>query len=151
MQDNNFGDIIYRRRKALNMTQEALADKVGVKPTYIGYLERGKRHASSKVAGKLADILGLNRSYLFLASNPVVKDFLNINDEDSSLAELPLPQAIHDLRQDQALRQAHQITDADLETLSKMAFLGEPRDKTDYVFLLELVRRLFSSERARNS
>lgn len=149
MQQNNFGDIIYRRRKALNMTQEALADKVGVKPTYIGYLERGKRHASSKVAGKLAEVLGLNRSYLFLASNPVVKDFLNINEEDSSLAEMPLPQAIHDLRQDTALRQAHSITDADLETLSKMAFLGEPRDKSDYVFLLELIRRLFSSDRAR--
>ena len=48
MQDNNFGDIIYRRRKALNMTQEALADKVGVKPTYIGYLERASAMPARK-------------------------------------------------------------------------------------------------------
>lgn len=141
--NNTFGDIIYRRRKALNMTQEALADKVGVKPTYIGYLERGKRHASPRIAGALADVLGLNRSYLFLASNPVVREFLNINDETYDLAEKPLPQALLDLRADAALRQLHSISDEEVDKLARLAFLGEPRDKFDYVLLLGVLRRIF--------
>ena len=141
--NNTFGDIIYRRRKALNMTQEALAEKVGVKPTYIGYLERGKRHASPRIAGALADVLGLNRSYLFLASNPVVREFLNINDETYDLAEKPLPQALLDLRGDANLRQLHSISDEEIEKLARLAFLGEPRDKFDYVLLLGVLRRIF--------
>lgn len=140
---NNFGDIIYRRRKALNMTQEALADKVGVKSTYIGYLERGKRHASPRIASALADILGLNRSYLFLTSNPQVREFLDINDETFELADRPLPQALIDLRADTHLRDLHGITDADIELLVKLAFLGEPSGKLDYVLLLGIVRRVF--------
>jgi transcriptional regulator with XRE-family HTH domain len=140
---NTFGDIIYRRRKALNMTQEALAEKVGVKPTYIGYLERGKRHASPRIAGALADHLGLNRSYLFLASNPVVREFLQINEETYEVSERPLPQSLIDLREDQALRAMHDITDEEVEKLTRLSFLGEARNKFDYVFLLQLIRRIF--------
>lgn len=140
---NTFGDAVYRRRKALGMTQEALADKVGVKPTYIGYLERGKRHASPKIAGALADVLGLNRSYLFLAANPVVKDFLNVQD-DGDLNEMPRPQALIDLRQDENMRRLHSISDADVALLERMAFLGEPRDKMDYLLLLQVVRKVFA-------
>lgn len=142
---SSFGDIIYRRRKALGMTQEALAEKVGVKPTYIGYLERSKRHASPRVGGLIADVLGLNRSYLFLASNPIVKDFLNINDDDHSVQELPLPQSLVDLQNDAALCAAHGITEDDILTLKRMAFLGEPKDKFDYLLLLQVVRRIFQS------
>lgn len=140
---NSFGDAIYRRRKALGLTQEQLAAKVGIQAVYIGYLERGMRHASPKVTGKLAEALGLNPSYLFLASNPTVKDFLNVQ-EDSYQVDMPLPQALVDLKADKALCELHQITDSELSALERMAFLGEPRDKLDYIFLLELVRRLFA-------
>lgn len=138
-----FGDIIYRRRKALGMTQDALADKVNVKPTYIGYLERGKRHASPKVAGKLAEVLGLNKSYLFLASNPVVKDFLNISEDDPSSVEMPLPQALIDLINNKAMRDVMGINDDEIEVLKRMAFLGEPRGAADYLVLLGTIRLIF--------
>ena len=145
--DNNFGDIIFRRRKALGMTQEALATKVGVMPTYIGYLERGKRHASPRVASALAEILGLNRSYLFLASNPVVKEFLNISEDDHTVTEAPLPQSLLDLVADTGLRAMHNISDDDVTTLKRLAFLGEPRDKFDYLLLLQVIRKIFTTER----
>jgi cytoskeletal protein RodZ len=41
MADKNFGRIIEDRRHQLNLTQEMVAKKVGVKANYIGYLERG--------------------------------------------------------------------------------------------------------------
>lgn len=139
----SFGEIIYRRRKALNMTQEVLADKVGVKPTYIGYLERSKRHPSPRIAGLLADVLGLNRSYLFLASNPVVRDFLNINDQDHTVEGEVLPGTLDALINDQEVRAAHSISDEDIQTLKRMAFLGDPAHKMDYVLLLQVIRKCF--------
>ncbi len=141
--NHTFGEIIYRRRKALGMTQEALAEKVGVKSTYIGYLERGKRHPSPKVASLIAEHLGLNRSYLFLASNPEVREFLNINEDTYELAEYPLPQSLLDLKADKELIKLHNITDDELATLEKLAFLGEPRDKFDYILLLQIIRRVY--------
>ncbi|MFM7201777.1 MAG: helix-turn-helix domain-containing protein [Myxococcota bacterium] len=139
----SFGEIIYRRRKALNMTQEVLADKVGVKPTYIGYLERSKRHPSPRIAGLLADVLGLNRSYLFLASNPVVRDFLNINDQDHTVEGEVLPGTLDALIQDQEVRAAHNISDEDIQLLKRMAFLGDPTHKMDYVLILQVIRKCF--------
>lgn len=140
---DTFGNIIYRRRKSLGMTQETLADKVGVKSTYIGYLERGKRHASPQVAGLIADYLGLNRSYLFLASNPQVREFLTIAEEKNASADVAPPQKLLDLEEDEALRRMHEITDEEIGTLKKMAFLGDPRDKFDYVLLIQTIRRVF--------
>jgi len=90
-----------------------------------------------------ADHLGLNRSYLFLASNPVVKEFLNINEETYELAERPLPQSMIDLKDDANLRKMHSINDEEIEKLERLAFLGEPRDKYDYVLLLQMIRRIF--------
>lgn len=141
---NSFGDAIYRRRKALGLTQEQLAAKVGIQAVYIGYLERGMRHASPRVTGKLAEALGLNPSYLFLASNPSVKEFLNVQ-EDSYQVEMPLPQSLLDLRADEHLCKLHGITEAEFAALERMSFLGEARSKHDYVFLLELIRRIFSA------
>ena len=140
---STFGSIVYRRRKALNMTQETLAEKVGVRATYIGYLERDKRHASPRITGLLADHLGLNRSYLFLASNPEIKEFLSINEDTYELAEPVLPQSLLEFKGDEALQSAHGITDAELEMVEKLAFLGEPRDKMDYVLLVQMIRRIF--------
>ena len=48
MADKNFGRIIEDRRHQLNLTQEMIAKRVGVKANYIGYLERGMRHPSQK-------------------------------------------------------------------------------------------------------
>ena len=128
------------------MTQEALAEKVGVKPTYIGYLERGKRHASPRIAASLAEHLGLNKSYLFLASNPVIREFLEINEDTYELEHLPLPQSLIDLTNDKELRKQHEITDEEIEKLKKLAFLGEPRDKFDYILLLQMIRRIFEDK-----
>lgn len=130
------------------MTQERLAELVGVKPTYIGYLERGKRHASPRIAGALAQHLGLNRAYLFLASNPHIKEFLNINEDTYEVSEQPLPQSLLDLEQDAALRQTHGIGDEEMALLKRCSFLGEARDKQDWIFFWGVIQRIFRDETA---
>lgn len=140
---STFGDIIYRRRKALSLTQEELADKVGVKPTYIGYLERGKRRPGPRIVSALAEHLNLNKSYLYLAANPTVKDFLRINEETNEIAERPIPQALIELREDRPIRDFFKITDDELVNLVKLDFLGQAKTKQDYVLLIQTLRKIF--------
>jgi len=52
-----FGNLIRRRRHATGLGQEALADKAGLHRTHVSLLERGKRMPSLLVIKKLAAAL----------------------------------------------------------------------------------------------
>ena len=58
------GREIRRHRKALNLSQEALADSAGLHRTYISLLERGQRNPSLEVIAALADGLNTTMSSL---------------------------------------------------------------------------------------
>ncbi len=53
----------YRLEKGL--TQENLAEKVGIHPTYVGKLESGKNNPSTKMLYKITRALGIKLSDLF--------------------------------------------------------------------------------------
>lgn len=52
-------------RKELKLSQEQLAEKCGLHPTYIGQLERGEKNASIETVGKISSALGVSMSVLF--------------------------------------------------------------------------------------
>jgi len=47
------------------MTQEVLAEKVGIHPTYVGKLEGGKNNVSVKMLFKISRALGVKLSNIF--------------------------------------------------------------------------------------
>ncbi len=53
-----------RRREARELTQEKLAEKAGLDPTYISGIERGLRNPGIKNVAKLAKALGLSTAEL---------------------------------------------------------------------------------------
>ena len=53
----------YRLEKSL--TQESLAEKVGIHPTYVGKLEGGKNNPSVKMLYKITRVLGIKFPDLF--------------------------------------------------------------------------------------
>lgn len=59
-----FGKLIRRRRLAIGLGQEALADKAGLHRTHVSLLERGKRMPSLQVVKKLAAGLGTTMASL---------------------------------------------------------------------------------------
>jgi transcriptional regulator with XRE-family HTH domain len=59
-----FGDLIRRRRHAAGLGQEALADQAGLHRTHVSLLERGKRMPSLGVIRKLAAALGTTMASL---------------------------------------------------------------------------------------
>jgi len=61
----SIGKKVRRSRKQRNLTQERLAEMIGVSTTYIGFIEQGQRIPSIKTADKLARVLGIKLSDLF--------------------------------------------------------------------------------------
>jgi transcriptional regulator with XRE-family HTH domain len=59
-----FGEIVRRRRLAAGLTQEALADRAKLHPTYIGMVERGVRNPTLDVCDKISIALGISLAAL---------------------------------------------------------------------------------------
>ena len=59
-----FAAVLKKYRKAKRLSQEALAEKADLHPTYIGLMERSLRNPSLNVAQSLADALGVSLSEL---------------------------------------------------------------------------------------
>ncbi len=61
----SIGERIRKARKQNELTQERVAEMVGVSATYIGFIEQGQRIPSIKTADKLARVLNIKLSDLF--------------------------------------------------------------------------------------
>lgn len=62
----NLGKQLKDIRKSKNLTQEELANKVGIHPTYVGKLELGKCNPSTKMLFKISRALGVKLYDLFV-------------------------------------------------------------------------------------
>ncbi len=60
----NIGERIRKRREALNITQQELAQVLGVTAQHISVVEKGKRVPSLTFLSKLAEQLGISIDYL---------------------------------------------------------------------------------------
>jgi len=54
-----FGAAVRRFREGKSLSQEELADLVGIHRTYIGGIERGERNPTLTMIERIADALGL--------------------------------------------------------------------------------------------
>jgi transcriptional regulator with XRE-family HTH domain len=59
------GNKIQKRRKVVGLTQEELADKIGVSRQYMGFIEQGRNVPSVEVLEKIARNLKVSLSELF--------------------------------------------------------------------------------------
>ena len=60
-----FGDEVRRRRLSLGLTQEGLAERARLHPTYVGAIERGERNLSLQNIIRLARALRTKPGSLF--------------------------------------------------------------------------------------
>jgi len=66
-----FAIVLKQHRTAKGLSQEALAEKANLHPTYIGLLERSLRNPSLNVAQALADALDVRLSRLVLEAEAI--------------------------------------------------------------------------------
>lgn len=63
--DYKLGRKIQKIRQEKRLTQEKLAEKVGVSTTWIGYIETGYRRPNLKMIYKIANALGVKVKDIF--------------------------------------------------------------------------------------
>lgn len=85
------GKRIRIRRKQLGFTQEVLAEKVDISPSYMGEIERGTSICSLAVLVNIATVLELNLDTLIKGINEE-----NANNAFSELLDA-VPKSNHDL------------------------------------------------------
>lgn len=59
------GKKIQKQRKRINLTQEELAEKIGISRAYMGFIEQGRNSASLEVLQKIAKFLHISLKELF--------------------------------------------------------------------------------------
>jgi transcriptional regulator with XRE-family HTH domain len=134
IKERTFGTIIRDRRRQLDLTQEDVARRIKTSTPYVGHLESGKRHPSDKILTRLAEVLGLDQREMFFLANPRAQELL------SPPVEVEANSAWDDFRRNEQLLRIHNVTNEEMEMLSRVALLGEVRSTRDFIYILQTVR-----------
>ncbi|MEK3786363.1 MULTISPECIES: helix-turn-helix domain-containing protein [Paenibacillus] len=78
------GSRIRDLRKTKDLSQEALAEKAGFNPSYIGFIERAERNISLKNLEKIAHALDVGVNELFT----YVQENASLSSEDANMKHL---------------------------------------------------------------
>ena len=133
--ERSFGQVIRDRRRQLDLTQEEVARRIKTSTPYVGHLESGKRHPSDKIVSRLAEVLSLDRREVFFLANPRAQALLTPREEaiDNSAWE--------DFRKNEQMRRLHNISNEEMEALSRVALMGEVRSQRDFIYILTTIRQ----------
>ena len=78
----NFGEKLKSLRTSQKLTQQQLADRVGVAKSVVSYYESGDRYPSYDVLVKIARIFHTTTDYLLDVSKDSVVDVTGLSEED---------------------------------------------------------------------
>lgn len=70
----SLGVRVRQERKKLHLTQEQLAERIGVTTAFIGHIERAERRLSVESLIRLCNALGVSVDYLFMEIVPSGND-----------------------------------------------------------------------------
>lgn len=107
MKERSFGQALRDRRRQLDLTPEEVAHRIKTSTLFVKHLESGKRHPSDKVVTRLAEVLRLDRRELFFLANPRARALLRPDPETGRIRD---------------------ISDDEMETLSRKALLGQVKE-----------------------
>ena len=132
--ERTFGQVIRERRRQLDLTQDEVAHRIKTSTPYVGHLESAKRHPSDKILTRLAEVLGLDRRELFFLANPRAQALL------TPAADSAPDSAWEEFNNNEQLRRIHNISNDEMEMLSRVALLGDVRSPRDFIYILNTVR-----------
>ena len=78
----NFGEKLKGLRTTQKLTQQQLADRIGVAKSVVSYYESGDRYPSYDVLVRIARIFSTTTDYLLDVSKTCVVDVTGLPDED---------------------------------------------------------------------
>ncbi|MGH7906994.1 MAG: helix-turn-helix domain-containing protein [Candidatus Binataceae bacterium] len=134
------GQLLKERRTALGLTQRALAEQVGVKPSHVAYIESGRRRPSLALLERIAVALGLNRQELFLLAHPEAKRMVSRPADSRPQPSPKLGNAWREFVGNRALLARYGVTARELKALKQLSLLGYVLTPREFLAILSLVR-----------
>jgi transcriptional regulator with XRE-family HTH domain len=117
----NIGEPLKLWRTKVGLTQRQVANEVGVKPSYVAYLEAGQRQPSLPLAIRIADLMGVDRTTLCCVGRPELVEILTAQAKP---AHSPKKSEWSRFVTQVALLRRHRITDSELRVLKEVSNLG---------------------------
>ena len=133
---NQFGDTIKRHREALGLTQRSLAQKLGVEPSHVAFIESGRRKPSLKLLARFADVLGLDRQDLLIQAHPEAKGLIAATQPERRKTSPSWRRFI----ENKQLLGRYNVTDRELRALEGLSFLGTVDSAKEFLAILTLIR-----------
>ncbi|MGA6969988.1 MAG: helix-turn-helix transcriptional regulator [Candidatus Binatus sp.] len=134
----SFGEVIRRRRREMNLTQDQVSARIKTSTPYVGHLESSKRHPSDSIVTRLAEVLGFDKRELFFLANPHTEALLTTAPESAEGSV----SAWEQFRTNEQLRRIHNISNNEMEVLSHLSLLGEVESTRDLIYILNTVRHV---------
>ena len=88
MTNKEVGEMIRTRRMARGMTQDDLADKIGVTASAIGMFENGKRRPKDEVAEAIADVFNIPKWAVYFSEEEVGVMTRNFTPQEMMLLDI---------------------------------------------------------------
>ncbi len=135
---NALGKLLKRRRGGLALSQRALAEQLGVKPSHIAYLESGKRKPSLALMGRLEEALGVSRQRIFLLAHPEAEAVVNPGIQAAPPKD---PRdAWHRFAADRPFLTRHGVTRRELRAFKELSLLGYVLSRHQFLAILMMIR-----------
>jgi transcriptional regulator with XRE-family HTH domain len=139
MEKPKLGQMIRERRRTMWLSQRELAARVGVKGSFICYIENGGRRPSLGVLTRLADTLGIDERELLLLSHPEAKSLI-IGNASAAPAE-NAAESWRRLLNNRKLRTRYRITRREIAALRQLSLLGYVLTQREFLAILMLIRQ----------
>jgi transcriptional regulator with XRE-family HTH domain len=136
----SLGQTLKSARTTLRLTQRQLAAQVGIKGSYIAYLESDRRRPSLALLSRLAEALGLQPRALFMLAFPEACPLLGHRQQ------VPRDQAWRQFITDKALLTRNNVQPGELEVLAQTNLLGRIGAPSDFLFILNSIRQAAEME-----
>ncbi len=143
--DVTFGTSIKSQRIALGLTQRELASELGVKASYISYLEKDQRRPSITVLNRLGEVLGLARSELLMLAYPETREMV---DGGRAKASEKRRTAWKEFSENRALIRQYRISSEEMNALKRVNMMGKVGSSRDFLFVLMAIRQALAKETA---
>jgi transcriptional regulator with XRE-family HTH domain len=86
MEQTSLGRRIRERRQVLKMTQQELAQALGMTPQHISAIEQDKWSPSIAVLPRMAEVLGVSTDYLLSGKKGIITDVIPAIKADKTLS-----------------------------------------------------------------
>jgi transcriptional regulator with XRE-family HTH domain len=139
---NQFGVMVRSYRIGLSLTQQALAQQLGVHAGYIAAIERGQYKLPLKLLGRLADNLGFDRQNLLILAHPEFKELIAQAKSEQKRETSPSWQRFVENRE---LLNRYKVTNRELRALEHLSLLETVISAKEFLAILILIRDIPSN------